>query len=250
MSEQDTTTTTDATSRVIITPLIPTRPRLRFIEGEGEGAAGEGEAEGAAGDETNGSDAEGEGDGADSGAGDADLGDKGKQAIDRMKAERKKALDAAKAATARAVAAEAALANKDKPAEEVALEAARNEARTEATTAANLKLAKSALRLAAKGVLADPADAIAFIDASQFEVDDEGDVDPDALKDAIDELLAKKPHLAAGKANRFDGGADQGAPNAAAKSQLTEADLESMSPEEVNQARRDGRLTKLLGAKT
>ncbi len=179
------------------------------------------------------------------------LGDAGKQALDRMKEARKKALDLAKAATARAEAAEAELANKDKPADEVALDAARAEARIEATTAANLKLAKSALRLAAKGVLADPADAIAFIDASQFEVDDEGDVDADALNDAITELLTRKPHLAADKQTRFDGAADQGAKGKNSKpQQLTASEIDRMSPEEIVQAKADGRLADLLSATT
>lgn len=179
-------------------PMLPKHPRLRFIEGEPEGAP----ADPPEGDEPI-VDPPIEGEEA--------LADPGKQALDRMKAEKKAALDAAKAATARAVAAEAALASKDKPAEELALEAARTEATKTATEAANLKLAKSALKLAAKGVLADPADALAFIDASTFDVDADGEVDPDALNDAITSLLAAKPHLAASKANPFKGGADGGA---------------------------------------
>jgi hypothetical protein len=188
-------------------------------------------------------------------SGDDALGDAGKQALDRMKAKQKEAIATAKAATARAVAAEKALAAKDKPADEVALDAARDEARTEATAAANLKLAKSALRLAAKGVLADPADAIAFIDASQFEVDDEGDVDADALNEAITELLEQKPHLAAQKQSRFDGDADQGARGKdKAPPQWTEADLERANAaglsDEIAQAKAEGLLNKVLGAKT
>lgn len=103
------------------------------------------------------------------------------------------------------------LKNGDRPAEEQALEDARSQAREEATNAANVKLAKSALKLAAKGVLADPADALAFIDSSSFDVDDNGDVDSDALNEAIKELLVRKPHLAAAPVNRFKGGSDSGA---------------------------------------
>ena len=148
--------------------------------------------------------------------GEAELREAGKQALDRMKAERAAARAEAKAAIARAEAAEAALANKDKPAEEVALEIARKEGRTEATTAANLKLATSALKLAAAGKLTNPADASVFIDPKQFDVDDNGDVDSDALNDAITQLLTERPYLAAGNQPRFEGGGDGGA-RAAAK---------------------------------
>lgn len=139
------------------------------------------------------------------------LGDAGKKALDAMKAQRNAALAAAKADKAELDRLKAEIAAKDKPAEEVALEKARREATDAATAAANLKLAKSALRLAAKGVLADPADALAFIDSSGFDVDDNGDVDSDALNEAINDLLARKPHLAAKKANPFEGSGDGGA---------------------------------------
>lgn len=183
--------------------------------------------------------------------GENELGDAGKKALDAMKAKWKAADALAKAANAKIATIEAAAALKDKPAEEQALEAARAEARAEATTAANARIIKSELRLAAKGVLADPADALAFIDLSDFTVSEDGDVDSDALNEAIAELIANKPHLAAGKPNRFDGGADQGAKGRDAKpSQLSEADLQNMSPAEVNQARKDGRLSKLLGTST
>lgn len=143
--------------------------------------------------------------------GEAELGDAGKKALDAMKAKMRAAETAAKTAIAELAKRDAALAAKDKPAEEVALENARREATETATNAANLKLAKSALKLAAKGVLADPADALAFIDSSSFDVDDNGDVDSDALNEAIKDLLARKPHLAATPVNRFKGGGDNGA---------------------------------------
>ena len=175
------------------------------------------------------------------------LRDAGKQALDRMKAERNAAKADAKTARTELEALRAAAALKDKPAEEQALETARSEARAEATKAANARIVKSELRLAAKGVLADPADALAFINLDDFDVNEDGDVDADAFTAAIAELIERKPHLAAGKPNRFDGGADQGARKAAKLGQLTEADLESMSSAEIDKARRDGRLNKVLG---
>jgi len=46
---------------------------------------------------------------------------------------------------------------------------------------------------------------------------------------------------------RFAGTPDAGARNASAPGQLTQADLANMTPEQVNQARRDGRLKNMLG---
>lgn len=143
--------------------------------------------------------------------GESELGDAGKKALDAMKAERAAARADAKAAIARAEAAEAALANKDRPAEEVALDNARNEGRSEATKAANVRILKSELKALATGKLADPTDAALFIDLSKFEVNDEGDPDSDALTEAIADLLVRKPHLSAGAQQRFQGGGDGGA---------------------------------------
>jgi hypothetical protein len=144
-------------------------------------------------------------------AGSDALGAAGKKALDAMKAERNAATQKAKKALAELDQMKAELALKDKPAEEQALEAARAQARTEATQAANSRIVKSELKLAAKGVLADPADALAFIDVSSFDVNDDGEVDVDALNDAITKLIQQKPHLAAGKPNQFQGGGDGGA---------------------------------------
>lgn len=183
-------------------------------------------------------------------ADEAALGDPGKKALDAMKAREKKARADARAAIERAEAAEAALANKDKPAEEQALEAARAEERKQAMGKANERILRADLRAAATGKLADPTDAALYINLSEFTVTDDGDTDSDALNEAIADLLTRKPHLAAGKPNRFDGAADQGAKGKDAKpSQLSQTDIESMTPAQVNAARREGRLNKLLGVK-
>jgi regulator of protease activity HflC (stomatin/prohibitin superfamily) len=149
-------------------------------------------------------------------------------------------------ATAASAERDAAAALKDKPAEEQALEAARVQARAEATATSNARLVKVELRAAAKGKLADPADALAFINLADFHVNDDGEVDSAALDDAIDELLTRKPHLSAAPAKRFEGTADQGANRVNAPSQLTALQLQSMTPQEINAARRDGRLKSLL----
>jgi hypothetical protein len=146
-------------------------------------------------------------------SGEGALGDAGKQALDRMKAERAAAKAEARDAKTELERVRAELALRDKPAEEQALEAAKAEARAEATSAANLRVVKANLRAAATGKLADPTDILAYpsiVDPGSFEVDDDGNVDSDTLADAVNELLAKKPHLAA-QQGRFQGGGDGGA---------------------------------------
>ncbi|RFA14563.1 hypothetical protein B7R22_05375 [Subtercola boreus] len=103
------------------------------------------------------------------------------------------------------------LAARDKPAEEVALDNARAEARAEATASANARIVKAELKAVAAGKLADPADAAVFIDATSFEVGDDGEVDVEALNKAVIDLLTQKPHLAAAAQRKFVGDADQGA---------------------------------------
>lgn len=90
-------------------------------------------------------------------------------------------------------------------ANESAAEAAIRTAREEADRAARDEMgpALAAARLetavlrSAGTKLADPADALRFIDASLVS-DDDGQVDTKKLAKAIDELIAEKPYLAAG----------------------------------------------------
>jgi hypothetical protein len=183
-------------------------------------------------------------DGADS------LGDAGKRALDSMKAERNASRLEAKEARAEIARMNEAKESAGKPAEEQALDAARREATLEATTKANERILRSELRAAAKGKLADPTDAQLYIDLSEFEVGEDGEIDSDALDDAIDALLARKPHLTAGTPRRFEGDGDQGAGGKTARVvQLTESDISTMSPEAINKARKSGQLDKLLGIK-
>ena len=137
------------------------------------------------------------------------------------------------------------------PAEEQAAAKARAEVEKELTGKANSRILKSELRASATGKLADPADAALYIDLSQFDVGDDGEVDSDALNDAITDLLTRKPHLAAGKPNRFDGDADQGARGKSDTiPQWTEVDLERASDDETVAAKAAGKLNRLLGIKT
>ena len=143
----------------------------------------------------------------------------------------------------------AELALKDKPAEEQALEAARNEARTEATTKANERIVRAEVKAAATGKVKNPALALKLIDTSGIDVDDDGEVDSDAVNQAITDLLTEYPELAA-DGSKFTGSADQGAKGKPSKpAQLSEQDLTSMTPEQVVAARKSGQLNTLLGIK-
>lgn len=160
-----------------------------------------------------------------------------------LQAERKQRRDAERARKA----AEQALADKDKPAEEAALEQARREAREEAMTAATARYVRAEVKAALAGKVTNVAVALRLIDTSGIEVDDDGDVDADGVAAAVEALLVEAPELAT-KGTRFPGGADQGAKGkTAALAQVTQQELESMTPEQIGEARRAGRLNKLMG---
>ena len=147
----------------------------------------------------------------------------------------------------------AELALKDKPAEEQALEAARAEARTEATAKANERIARAEVKAAATGKLKNPALALQLITISEIDVSDDGEVDSDAVNQAIADLLEKYPELAA-DGSKFQGTADQGAKGKSSKpAQLSRADVERMKAAGDNAgivaAQANGQLNDLLGIK-
>jgi hypothetical protein len=175
------------------------------------------------------------------------LGDAGKKALDAMKAERK-----ALKAELRELREKFEAATKPKPAEGDTPDAdqIRAEAIREATKTANERVLRAEIRAAAAGKLADPADAFKFLDLSEFEVSDTGEIDSDEIADALSDLVKSKPYLAAEPPKRFQGSADGGARNAKpGPSQLTQSDLARLSADEINKARREGRLDRLMGAK-
>lgn len=241
MSEYD----ADATPETPIhTPLMPKHPRLRFIDGAGDGAAGDSGDEG----DDEGTGDEQEGDGTGDGDGAEELGDKGKQALDRMKAERTAARNEARDAKRELADFKAAEALKGKPADEQALETAKAEVRAEANKKANDRILRADLRAAATGKLADPTDAALYLNLDDFTVTDDGETDSDALNDAITDLLARKPHLSAAKQTRFDGTADQGAKGKESKAaQLSAEDIKGWPAAQIVEAQNAGRLDKMLG---
>lgn len=215
---------------------LPFWVRMFAAEVEGGGSDDEGapEVEGGiedpgadTGDETDGSDTddppnEGEVEGSDK------LGDAGKKALDRMKAERNAARKALREMKAK---------YEPAPKEDQA-----------ADNKFAKKILRSEIKAAAAGKLADPADAHRFLDLDQFEVTEDGDVDEDEIAAAIADLIEKKPYLAATQGKRGNkGSADGGFRQESKATQLTRADLARMSPQQILKAEKEGRLNKLKG---
>lgn len=174
------------------------------------------------------------------------LGDAGKKALDSMKAKWKESDAKAKAFEAELSALKAAAEGRE--AEHKASQEAQK-IRDEALATANDRIKKSEIRAAAKGELANPEDALVFLDLSEIEVSDDGSVDSDAISQAIRSLLEERPYLAAQGERRFTGSVDAGPRNGGVGGveQLTASDLDRMTPAQVVEARKAGRLKNLLG---
>lgn len=186
---------------------------------------------------------------ADDGAKDGDaeqLGDAGKKALDSMRAKWHAARDEAKALKAEKAERDAAAGKKDDAAPDPA--EIRKQAQAEARAEVLKDRALDKVETKAAKLFADPEDARALLAGQVDDFLDGEQVDVDAINEALAELLKKKPHLAAAKPARFQGGADGGARNGSQVAQLTEQDLKRMSPEQIVKARIDGRLDNLIGA--
>ena len=115
------------------------------------------------------------------------LGDAGKRALEAMKAKLKAEKAARLAAEKKLLATPAP----DAPdVDKITADADRR-----ANERANVRVLKADLRLAASELLADPSDAFAFLDLTQFEPDSQGEFDPDEITDALKDLVKRKPHL-------------------------------------------------------
>ena len=160
------------------------------------------------------------------------LGDPGKRALDAMKAERNAEREARKELEQRIAELETAQSKSD--------------------PRADRRIVRAEIKAAAKGVLADPTDALTFLDLSGFEVSEDGEVDGKKISDALDDLLKAKPHLAAKQRPRFEGRADNGAQGrASAPDQLTREDVKRLAAagkhDEIAKAKSEGRLNDVLG---
>lgn len=182
-------------------------------------------------------------------AGADQLGDAGKKALDRMKTQRAELKKELAAYKGLGLSADDLKALIDKSQDESAkAEAAkvRQEAEGAALAKANERLVKAEIRAAATGKLANPALALQLLDVKAFDVNDDGEVDSDAITAALDDLIKNEPYLSAQGGKRFQGTGD-GGPRKAAPSQLTREDLKGMTPDQILKAKTDGRMKTLLG---
>lgn len=180
---------------------------------------------------------------------DEPLGPAGSKALGIWKERAKTAEDALKGVRAERDEALAKLADMDKTPEEQALAAAKREGVSEATatvhSAAAKAVAAQALIAEAKGRLADPSDAVAFLDVSDFRVGDDFTVDAEAISAAVSDLLTRKPHLKAAQGGAPapvvpPAGIDQGVRE---KSTMTLAD-------QIALARKEGRTADVIALKS
>jgi hypothetical protein len=134
-------------------------------------------------------------------AGDAPLGPAGEKALAEWKQRAKDAEKASRTQAARLQEIE----DRDKSDVQKAGERA---TKAEQRAAAMVeRAAKAEVRAIAASTFADPSDAAAFLNMSDF-VDDEGDIDSKGIEKALADLLKRKPHLGKEAAPpSFDGGA-------------------------------------------
>lgn len=187
----------------------------------------------------------------DDGDGDADpdgadqLGDEGKKALNAMKERWRKERDRRKAVESERDQLKGAGGDETDP------ERIRTEADRAATAKANQRIVRSEIRAAAAGKLANPRDALAFLDLAKFEVDEDGQVDEEEIADAIEDLLKERPYLGtAAKApeSRFQGTGDGGARKGrGGPKQFSEQEVQKMTPEQIDEAHRKGQLRDYLG---
>lgn len=138
-------------------------------------------------------------------------------------------------------------ADRDKTPDQKAIDDARREAAAEATAVANKRLVAAEFRVEAAKRVKDPRIALKLVDLAEIDVDEDGNVDGEGITAALDALLAEYPDLAP---SRFDGTADQGAHSGkGVPVQLTRDQLSNMSAEQIEKARNNGQLNKLLGIK-
>ena len=87
-----------------------------------------------------------------------------------------------------------------------------------------------------------------IINSTDFPLDDEGNLDSGAITEAVKAAITQYD-LAVQDGKRFAGTPDAGTRNASAPGQLTQADLANMTTEQINKARREGRLKNVLGGR-
>lgn len=183
------------------------------------------------------------------------LGEGGKKALQAERAARKTAEQQAKTLQAELdKLREAQMSDQER-----AVAEARRQGETEATTKAQRRLFAAEAKVAAAGKIADPTllsdpdVALSLLGLDEIPVDNDGDIDSEAISGAIDRLIEGRPFLKAGTqahATWPSNGSEAGPRGDDAKSQLTRDHLKTMSPQEIVKAKAEGRLRDVLSGKT
>lgn len=170
------------------------------------------------------------------------LGDPGKKALARMKADRNAANQRAAAKDARIAELEAEL-EKLRATPPVDVEALTADITAKVSADANQRALAAAVKTALRTRTVDADMAFSQVDLSALDAEA---IDPEQIDTAIGALLESKPFLAA-TAGGFEGAVnDGGARKASAPDQLTRDDLKRMTPDQIVAAQAEGRLNSLL----
>lgn len=122
---------------------------------------------------------------------------------------------------------------------EKAIADAEERGRQAALTGVRTELAEARLRVAAAGKVSDVDALVELVDVNRF-ITDEG-IDSSAIEAAVDRFVKALPAPTPPKYGSVELGPQGDRPR-----QLTQDDLKSMSPEQINQARRKGQLDHML----
>lgn len=172
------------------------------------------------------------------------LGDPGKRALDAMKARYKAERDARKELERKlAEVVKKSADDGDKPDLEEIRRQAAEEARAEMLR--ERVLDKIEARAGRRFVDAEDAAALLLRGRDVDDFIDGGKVDMDAIAEALEELGESKPWLLATKGS--GGSFDSGRGKKPDKAQLTREDLKGMTHAQIEKARREGRLDRLMG---
>jgi hypothetical protein len=173
------------------------------------------------------------------------LGDAGKRALDSMKGKWQAERDRRKATEAEL----AKLRDGQKATQQTEVEKAREAGKAEARAEVLKERALDRVETKAAKLFADPEDARALLASKVDDFVDGDKVDGDAIDKALADLLKRKPHLGV-QNKRFEGSADGGARKGSRPEQLTQQDLNKMTPDQIVEARRKGQFDDLMGVQT
>lgn len=120
-----------------------------------------------------------------------------------------------------------------------AIEEARTAGKAEATAELGQRIAVAEVKAALAGVVPNPEDIVVDLNMANYLTDD-GEVDGSRVAD----LRARLEKLTR---SSFTGSADAGPRGKSTPGQLARADLQSMTPKQITEAKAAGRLNDLLG---